>query len=88
VGSELLLRPRSDSKAGWELADKKGVTVIRMAKTFQPPSGEIIAVRVSAIQVRPRKQNSSESLKAKLWEVVLPEIVYLPVKNILSNSQI
>ncbi len=88
VGSELILRPRSDSKAGWELADKNGVTVTRMAKTFQPPSGEIIAVRVSAIHVRPKKQNSAESLKAKLWEVVLPEIEYLPIKNILSNSQI
>lgn len=79
VGSELILRSRSDGKAGWELADKNDVTVARMAQAFRPPAGEIISVRVSAIQVRQKKHGNSESLKTEIWEIILPEIVYLPI---------
>jgi ATP-dependent DNA helicase RecQ len=79
VGSELILRTRTDGNAGWELADKSGETVVtRMSQAFQPPNGEILAVRVSAILVRQKKPGDSESLKCESWEVVLPEIIYSP----------
>ncbi|WP_374089589.1 RecQ family ATP-dependent DNA helicase [Methylomicrobium lacus] len=75
-GSQLILRPRSDGKAGWELADQNGLTVSRMSQAFKPPQGEIIAVRVSAILARQKKQEE-EGLRCGQWEVVLPEILYL-----------
>ena len=76
VGSELILRVRSDGKPGWEIANKNGIAVARMAQAFTPPTGEIISVHVSAIQVRSKKPGDQESLKCDRWEVVLPEIVY------------
>ncbi len=77
VGSELILRAQTDGKSGWELADKNGVAVTRMAQKFSPPRGEILSVRVSAIQVRHKKPGDEDSLKCSNWEVVLPEIIYL-----------
>lgn len=77
VGSELLLRVRSDGKPGWEIADKNGVAVTRMAQVFSPLIGKILSVRVSAIQVRHKKLGDEDSLKSNCWEVVLPEIEYL-----------
>lgn len=80
-GSELVLRARSDGKAGWELADKNGVTVTRMAQAFTPPKGEIIAVRVSAVLVRQKKPGDPDALRCEHWQVILPEILYLPGKS-------
>ncbi len=77
VGATLQLRSRSDGKPGWELATLQGETVTRMAKVFQPPSGKIIVVQVAAIHVRERKQTTFEGIKTPVWEVVLPEIIYL-----------
>lgn len=75
-GNQLALRPRSDGKTGWELADQNGMTVSRMAQAFNPPAGDIKAVRVSAILTRQRKLGD-ENLRCDEWEVILPEIVYL-----------
>lgn len=76
-GSELILRIGND-KRRWELANQKGTTVTRMALAFKPPEGKIIAVRVAAILVRQAKLGDSEKLRCARWELVLPEIVYLP----------
>jgi ATP-dependent DNA helicase RecQ len=76
--NKLILRVRSDGQSGWEIADANGVTVTRMAQAFQPPKGEIIAVQVAAILVRQAKQGNLEKLRCANWELVLPEIVYLP----------
>jgi ATP-dependent DNA helicase RecQ len=76
VGSELILRVRSDGKLGWEIANKNGIAVARMAQAFTPPTGEIVSVRVSAIQVRIKKPGDQENLKCHCWEIVLPEIVF------------
>jgi len=73
-GSELILLVRSDGQFGWKIADLNGVTVTRM----EPPKGEIIAVQVAAILLRQAKQGDSEKLHCNNWELVLPEIVYLP----------
>lgn len=78
VGSPLILRPRSDGKPGWEVADWMGVTVTRMAQKFSPPAGRIIAVRVWAILSRKAKENEIGQLKCKNWELILPEIEFLP----------
>ena len=75
-GDGLNLRPRGDGKPGWEISDKSGIPVARLAKKFMPPSGEILNVRVSAILVRHAREG--ESARCLEWELVLPEIEYLP----------
>lgn len=74
-GDALTLRPRNDGQPGWELADVEGVTVTRMAKSFSPPSGEILGVRVGSVLVRRAKDG--EQVRCPEWELVLPEIEYL-----------
>lgn len=76
VGCELILRTRNDGQTGWELADKNGVAVTRMASAFTPP-GNIVAVKVAAIAVWHRKSGDDEKLRCEHWEVVLPEISYM-----------
>ena len=76
VGDRLMLRPRSDRAVGWELADGEGVTIAHMSKSFAPPAGEIVEVRVSAIIVRHAKGDEQGDLPCKRWELVLPEIEY------------
>ena len=78
VGRPLELRPRSDGKPGWEVVDSNGMAVTRMAQKFRPPSGKIINVRVSAILARKAKEGEVGNLRCKSWELVLPEIEYLP----------
>jgi ATP-dependent DNA helicase RecQ len=77
VGSPLALRPRSDGRAGWELTDASGVAVGRMSSKFQPPEGEIVAVRVAAMLVR-HARDDEQGLQCQSWELVLPEIEYVP----------
>lgn len=77
-GSELSLRRRSDGKPGWEITDRIGVTVTRMARAFTPPDGQIVAVRVAAIMIRHKKPQDAENIRCDSWEVVIPEILYLP----------
>lgn len=77
-GDSLLLRPRSDGKPGWELADSEGTVVTRMAKRFIPPEGGIVSVRVGCILTRIAKGSEVEQTKIPEWELVLPEIEYSP----------
>ncbi|MCK0510027.1 UvrD-helicase domain-containing protein [Aromatoleum buckelii] len=77
VGSPLALRPRSDGRAGWEITDASGVAVGRMSSKFQPPEGAILAVRVAAVLVRGVREGE-EGLQCQSWELVLPEIEYVP----------
>jgi len=78
VGSPLQLRPRSDGNPGWEVADAKGIAVTHMSRKFSPPAGKIVGVRVSAILARHAKDGERKHLRCRHWEVVLPEIEYLP----------
>lgn len=78
VGSPLTLRPRSDGKVGWEVADINGNAVARMAKKFNLPDGTIVATCVAAILARYARVEEIGALKCKNWELVLPEIEYLP----------
>jgi ATP-dependent DNA helicase RecQ len=47
-----------------------------MAGRFEPPPGEILAVRVAAVLVRTPK--NEEGLRCDRWELVLPEIEFAP----------
>lgn len=76
-GSELMLRHRSDGNPGWEIADKSGLTITRMAQAFTPPKGTILSVKVAVILKRFKKNGDSEALRKENWEVVLPEIRYI-----------
>lgn len=77
-GSDLELRNNENAGQGWELVDKNGTTVARMAKAFTPPCGQIIDVKVAAIMARSKKKGDAESLKTHSWEVVIPEISFMP----------
>lgn len=77
IGSPLVLGPRSDGRSGWEIKDAAGAVVGRMSSKFQPPKGEIVAVRVVAMLVRHAREGE-QNLQCPLWELVLPEIEYVP----------
>ena len=49
-----------------------------MSSKFQPPQGEIVAVRVAAMMVRHAKESEQAELRSQSWELVLPEIEYVP----------
>ncbi|MDR0673277.1 MAG: RecQ family ATP-dependent DNA helicase [Zoogloeaceae bacterium] len=68
-------RPR-EGYSSWELLDAHGTPVTRMAKSFVPPNGTIVAVRVRHILAR--KAKPGEQVKIPEWELVLPEIEYIP----------
>jgi len=51
----------------WRNSDKDGAAQRRN-----------IAVQVAAILLKQAKQGDSEKLRCNNWELVLPEIVYLP----------
>jgi ATP-dependent DNA helicase RecQ len=78
VGSPLELRPRSDGKDGWEISDAAGVAVGQMSSKFRPPKGEVVAVRVAAMLVRHAREDERERVRCSSWELVLPEIEYVP----------
>lgn len=81
-GSVLTLRSRKDDIERWELVDESGVIIARMAKKFTPPQGEILSVSVSAILVRHREQENNQArIHCANWELILPEIRYLPERN-------
>ena len=64
----------------WELKDRTGQTVGRLAQSYTPPpNARCIAARVTAVIVRRREDSEPEyqdRLRADRWEVVVPELVY------------
>ena len=79
IGDEL--RYIADEK-GARLEDTSGVTVGRLSKNFEPPSGlRCQAARVRAVLAW-RKSDSAPEYQAQCrceaWEVVLPELVFAP----------
>jgi ATP-dependent DNA helicase RecQ len=49
-----------------------------MTRAFTPPDGQIKSVKVAVIMARSRKKGDAESLKTDSWEVVIPEISFIP----------
>ncbi|MFT4240731.1 MAG: RecQ family ATP-dependent DNA helicase [Acidovorax sp.] len=72
IGDPLTLRPRMDSKPGWELTSASGQTVGQMSSKFALPPGHIVAARVAAIHARTAKPGDTGA-RCQRWEVVLPE---------------
>lgn len=48
-----------------------------MSSKFRPAEGEIVAVRVAAMLARHARKDE-QGLRCQAWELVLPEIEYLP----------
>lgn len=48
-----------------------------MSPKFRPPEGEIVALRVAAMLVRHAREDE-QGLQCESWELVLPEIEYVP----------
>ena len=75
IGDPLDLRRTSDR---WELADRAGQTVGRLARAFQPPA-TCIHASVAAIIVRRREDTDPDylsSVRCDEWEIVLPDLVF------------
>jgi len=77
AGDPLLLKQNGDR---WEIADRNGITVGRLAKKFSPPaSAQFREGSVYAISTRVRQDSAEEyhaQLKREEWNVVLPELVF------------
>ena len=57
-----------------------------MAKKFNPPDGQIIGVRVAAILVREARSEEVGKVRSSAWELVLPEIEYVPQSAAVTHS--
>ena len=71
-----------DVKGHWQIRTNSGVTVGRMARSYQPPKGlSFVRGQVMAF-IRWRKIDNDEEFRDRLhheiWEVVLPELVFRP----------
>ena len=81
-GDPLQVRAHSSVNGQWELIDHRGVTVGRLAKSFEPPpDSRCVSATVYAVVTRRADQSEAEyrqKLKRDSWEVVLPELVFEP----------
>jgi ATP-dependent DNA helicase RecQ len=78
-GDEVSLRRTAER---WELCDRHGHVVGRLAKAYAAPVGmRFLSGQVKAVIVR-RREDSEPEYQARLgcdrWEVVLPELVFEP----------
>ena len=80
IGDPLGVRPRKGGP--WELLDRDGRAVGRLARSFRPPSGmRCRSANVFAVVGRSRELSEPEyrnAMKCDTWEVVLPELVFEP----------
>lgn len=79
AGDAIEMRQSQDR---WELVDKSGITVGRLAKSFSPPEGMVcVSVKVAAIIQRQKEDEKPEFLarvRCDRWEVVVPDMVFAP----------
>ena len=73
---------RMDARKRWELLDRSGTVVGRMARAFEPPAGmRCVSVAVHAVVTWSRDASEPEfqvGLKCDRWEVVVPELIFEP----------
>ena len=78
-GDPLVLRQVAER---WELCDRDGQVVGRLARSFMPPAGmHFLSGQVKAVIVRRREDAEPEyqaALRCERWETVLPELVFGP----------
>ena len=71
------------TRGRWELLDRKGAVVGRLAAGFQPPPGtRCRSVEVWAVTGWSREASKPEyhdSIRCDAWEVIVPELVFEPV---------
>ena len=76
------LEMRSSDRGRWELLDRGGNRVGRLAKSFNPPPGmRCRSAAVLAMVGRTREMSEPEyrdSIRCESWEVVVPELVFEP----------
>ena len=80
-GDPLQARPAASGR--WELLDRQGVVVGRLARRFEVPDGmRCVGAAVFAVVTRSRAMSEPQyldSLNCEAWEVVVPELVFEPV---------
>ena len=73
---------RMDAHERWELLDRSGTVVGRLARAFEPPAGtRCVSAAVHAVVTWGRDDSEPEfrdGLKCDHWEVVVPELVFEP----------
>ena len=73
---------RMDAHERWELLDRSGAVVGRLAWAFEPPAGmRCVSAAVHAVVTWSRDASEPEfldGLKCDRWEVVVPELVFEP----------
>ena len=79
TGDILTVRTETDP---WQLIDRKGATVGRLARNYQPPQGtDCISATVAAIITWKAEYSAPEyreSILSESWEVVMPELTFAP----------
>ena len=79
------LEIRVAERGNWELLDRAGMVVGRLARSFKPPAGmRCRAGTVLAIVEWSREASDpqyQDSVKCDSWEVVVPELVFEPDKQ-------
>ena len=73
---------RMDAYERWELLDRSGTTVGRLARAFEPPAGtQCVSAAVHAVVAwsrDPARPEFRDELQCDQWEVVVPELVFEP----------
>ena len=81
-GDQLRVRPKSDR---WELRNYAGAVVGTLARKFEAPSDmRCIGATVLAVATWSRERSDPQyqkHLKNDTWEVVIPELVFKPVRS-------
>ena len=76
------LQVRTDAHERWELLDRSGTVVGRLARAFEPPAGmRCVSAAVHAVVTWSRDASEPEfqsGLKCDHWEVVVPELIFEP----------
>ena len=74
------LKTRIAKTGSWELLDRSGMVVGRLAQAFEPPPGtRCRSARVFAVVAWSREASEPQyrdSMKCDAWEVVVPELVF------------
>ncbi len=81
-GDQLQVRPKSDR---WELRNYAGVVVGTLARKFEPPP-DMRCVKATVLAVATWSRDRSDPqyhqhLKNDTWEVVVPELVFEPLRS-------
>ena len=73
---------RTDARERWELLDRSGMVVGRLARVFEPPTGmQCVSSAVHAVVTWSREASEpafQDALNCDRWEVVVPDLIFEP----------